>query len=623
MALLRIFCLENRELLLGDHHVARGYVRNIPRRRVLEGRFFAVQKLISSLFVRFNLLHPIEEFNEIMPPFPMAVNDERASAPGRFPISCEWARIVRLAGHTSTSAVYDCAISLMQDILTFAPTLDIQHSRLVAMRDRYENLSLDYASYLVSTGQLQRAIETLEQGRALIWSEMRGLHSNLIDQIRAMDSHLADDFAAVNRDLKMLVLTVSADNSDDNRDDGTVGMDLFGHLVVRQRKLVDDRNKLISQIQVLPGFETFLKSASFDKLNSAAARGPVIIINHSRWRSNIIILHHTFPPSLISTTDDFYDRTNNLRDQLLDARKNGLDSKLYDNALGYVLKELNELVGQPVIQRLNELKVPEQPRVWWCPTSVFCSLPLHAMGPIPQLDGRPRYFLDLYIPSYTPTLSTLIESNNTGLDTLEMPSILLVSPPDASLPGASGEMRAVQARSFQVTTLSSETANPSTVLEHLRDHRFIHIVCHGKLEQGKPFDSSFKLYGGRRLSLLDILRSQVPEAEFAFLSAGQTAALTEESIADESIHLTAAMQYCGFRSVVGTMWELLDIDGEDIAKNFYKTVFSDRKQGRYYEKTAEALRDAVIHLREKKQKKQRRETSMTLERWVNFVHYGA
>ena len=161
------------------------------------------------------------------------------------------------------------------------------------------------------------------------------------------------------------------------------------------------------------------------------------------------------------------------------------------------------------------------------------------------------------------------------------------------------------------------------MLEHLRDHRFVHIVSHGKLEAGKPFDASFKLYGNKRLSLLDIVRSRLPEADFAFLSACHTAELTEDSIADEGIHLTAAMQYCGFRSVAGTMWELLDTDGQDMAKNFYNRVFSDKKQGRYYEGTAEALRDAVICLREKKQKKQKRETSMTLERWVNFVHYGA
>jgi len=51
-------------------------------------------------------------------------------------------------------------------------TLDTQHFRLLAgtMRGRYnyEVLPLDYASQLVHKGQLSQAIETLEQGRALL-----------------------------------------------------------------------------------------------------------------------------------------------------------------------------------------------------------------------------------------------------------------------------------------------------------------------------------------------------------------------------------------------------------------------------------------------------------------------
>ena len=177
-------------------------------------------------------------------------------------------------------------------------------------------------------------------------------------------------------------------------------------------------------------------------------------------------------------------------------------------------------------------------------------------------------------------------------------------------------MQVVQATNTQVITLISATATPTVVLERLRSHRFAHIVCHGLLEPGKPFDASFKLYRNKRLSLLDIVRSRLPEAEFAFLSACHTAELTEESIADEVLHLAAAMQYCGFRSVVGTMWAMADTDGRDLAENFYKRVFSGRRQGvRYYERTAKALRDAVKNLRKKKR--------MTLERWVNFVHYGA
>ncbi|KAF8496718.1 CHAT domain-containing protein [Russula emetica] len=592
--------------------------RDIFNTRLRGANFFVILGFIASLRMRFKLLGLREDFYEIMQLFPIAVNDERARTPDRFLVSCDWASWARTSGHPSTLAAYDCAISLMQDTLTFAPTLDIQHSRLVAMRDRFEGLPLDYASYHVSMGQLQRAIETLERGRALIWSEMRGLRAS-IDQIRTADINLADKFAAVNRDLEMLTLKNSPNSNGDSRGDGPVRMDPFGHLVVQQRKLLDDRNKLISQIQALPGFETFQKSPSFDKLHLAAARGPVLIINHCRWRSDILIILHNSPPSLIPTADDFYDRANNMWDLLLDARKEGLDSNQYEDALSSVLKGLYELVGRPVIQRLDELNVPKQSRVWWCPTSVFCSLPLHAMGPIPSDDnGRPQYFLDLYIPSYTPTLSALIESNKPGSQILDKPSILLVSQPDASLPGAFGEIQIIQAANTQVTTLISAKATPTTVLERLRDHRFTHIVCHGILEPGKPFDASFKLYRDKRLSLLDIVRSRLPKAEFAFLSACHTAQLTDESIADEALHLAAAMQYCGFRSVVGTMWAMVDTDGRYLAEKFYKQVFSSRKNWHgvpYYERTAKALRNAVRNLR--------RESGMTLERWVNFVHYGA
>jgi len=64
---------------------------------------------------------------------------------------------------------------------------------------------------------------------------------------------------------------------------------------------------------------------------------------------------------------------------------------------------------------------------------------------------------------------------------------------------------------------------------------------------------------------------------------------------------------------------MADKDGPHLAQNFYKSVFSvGESQGVcYYERTAEALRDAVITLRG------RMGGGMTLERWVNFVHYGA
>jgi len=553
---------------------------------------------------------------EIMQLYPIAAADTCAKIPARFKISSEWALFARDHRHPDTSTAYESAISLMKNSLAFSPTLEIQHSRLVSGRVDYETLPLDYASHHIDIGRREQAVETLERGRGLLWSEMRGLRMS-IDQLRLASVPLAERLAAINNDLEALTTSGSAGIwLNEGKADNADLMDPFGRLVIKQRALVAERDTLISKIQSLPGFETFLTTPSFDTLRSAAEHGPVIIINHTMWRSDIIILLRDLPPSLIYTAKNFYDRANRLKDQLLSARNHGLESGAYDDALSSVLKTLYDLVGRPVIQRLRDLNIPEQSRIWFCPTSVFCSLPLHAMGPIRSEGSVKFYFSDLYIPSYTPTLSALIESRKPRAGPLDRPSILLVIQPDAKMPEALQEMRVIQSVGLSTVTLLWETATPSAVLEHLRHYPFVHVSCHGTLETGKPFDAFFKLYNGTRLTLLDIVRSRLPAAEFAFLSACHTAEHTTDSIADEGLHLAGAVQYCGFRSVVGTMWEMADDDGPDLAGNLYESVFSNR-WGRmpYHERTAEALRDAVKVLRRKR--------NMTLERWVNFVHYGA
>ncbi|KAH9170846.1 CHAT domain-containing protein [Lactarius sanguifluus] len=603
---------------LNESITLRRDVLNIPSAR--KAQYQVARLLIFSLVARWRLFHRKEDLDEINTKlFPMAVNNIHASLPDRFQSSCLWAGIARRFGHPSVAAAYENAMSLMQSSLVFAPTLQIQHARLVSMRESCEKVTLDYASYLIDTGRVKRAIETLEQGRASLWSEMRGLRTFF-----ASDSPLAEKFAAVNRDLEELTMSIAPGGnaiSGQAEVEDPEGMDSFGLLVVKYRRLLEERDTLISQIKAFPDFGDFLKAPPFDALCSAASKGPVIVINHSKWRSDIVVLLHRSPPSLIVTPDDFYDRANGLKDKLLGARnKYGLDSAQYDLTLAAVLADLYKLVGNSVIDRLQELNIPEQSRIWWCPTSVFCSLPLHAMGPIPSDDSRgdKRYFMDLYISSYTPTLSALIQSRecNPVSQSFDRPSLLLVAQPDPSLPEVGGEIEVIQALNMQVTSLISENATAGAVVGHLRNHRFVHFACHGTLESGKPFDAAFELHGDERLTLLEIVRSHLPTAEFAFLSACHTAELTGESIADEVLHLAVAVQYCGFRSAVGTMWAMVDEDGRDLAKHFYKSMFSGRERAApYYERSAKALRDAVRKLRRKRR--------ISLERWVNFVHYGA
>ncbi|KAI0298357.1 CHAT domain-containing protein [Multifurca ochricompacta] len=513
-------------------------------------RFKLIQRLVLSLSTRLMLLCRMQDFDEVMRLFPMGVSDRFARMPDRFAFSCVWASATRATRHPSISVAYEKAMSLMQSSLVSAPTLQIQHSRLVALRGVGDKMPLDYASYQIEMGQLSQAIETLEQGRALLWSEMRGLR-NSMDHLSRFNSPLAAKLAAINKDLESLTMSVTPSGTIELSDGGSQvddGMDPFGH-------------------PKSPGFGDFLKTPSFENIRIAASHGPVVIINHSKWRSDILILVHDSPPSLIPTTNDFYRLANDLKDRLVVARKDGLDSDKYKRAL----RSNNHESGgarHPFSALFRFMQ--------WAQSH--------------QMTVSSDTFQIIY-PSYTPTLSALIESRKPSPKTSYKPSLLLVANPDESLPGAFGEMSVIQSLNSRVpvATLCGKNATPVGVVEGLRHHGFAHFVCHGTLETGKPFDASFKLFNDERLTLLDIVKSRLPAGEFAFLAACHTAELTDESIADEGLHLTAAVQYCGFRSVVGTMWEMADIDGREIAENFYKPMFSGMGRAVHAEKSAYML----------------------------------
>jgi len=226
---------------------------------------FALHGLIQSLLTRLRLLNRRDDLNELMQLFPMTAKYHGAEFLRLLHLH-EWASVAHNFGHLSASTAYDCAMSSMQAFLTFIPTLDMQHSQLVAMQLIPKTLPSRYAFYQIRAGQLKQAVETLERGRSLLWSEMRGQRTS-ISQIRSVDPHLANNFALVNRDLETLTLALSPKNDGNGRVIDIEVMDPFGGLVVRQRRLFDDREKLISQIPVLPGLDlpeaTFLRHSPF------------------------------------------------------------------------------------------------------------------------------------------------------------------------------------------------------------------------------------------------------------------------------------------------------------------------------------------------------------------------
>lgn len=115
--------------------------------------------------------------------------------------------------------------------------------------------------------------------------------------------------------------------------------------------------------------------------------------------------------------------------------------------------------------------------------------------------------------------------------------------------------------------------------------------------------------------MLNIVENKLPNAELAFLSACHSAALPIGSAFDEVLHLAAAMQFCGFRSVIGTMWAMNDADGPSVVEQFYKRVFAKKVAPEIgFKRSARALQKSVLLLRAQK---------VDVERWVNFIHIGA
>ena len=245
------------------------------------------------------------------------------------------------------------------------------------------------------------------------------------------------------------------------------------------------------------------------------------------------------------------------------------------------------------------------------------ALPFHAAGPYEDSSGAEKYFMDDYISSYTPTLTSLIAARS-GLSTGE--ERLLFVGDTESLKHTKAELGAIRLRRHVDRCLLNNKASSDSVISSLQEAEWVHFACHGRLDPEKPFKSSFALPGGD-LTLLDIARTNLRHAEFAFLAACYTAEQRPAYVWDEALHLAAAMQFCGFRSVVGTMWELFDPDGPSLADVIYTHLMAeDLEEGECrFKRAAAAVRAASLFRRDSMYDG---EQVMT-QRWVNLIHIGA
>jgi CHAT domain-containing protein len=149
------------------------------------------------------------------------------------------------------------------------------------------------------------------------------------------------------------------------------------------------------------------------------------------------------------------------------------------------------------------------------------------------------------------------------------------------------------------------------VIQEMENCNWIHLACHGIQKPDEPTKSALILEDGH-LTVEEIIRLNLPNTEFAFLSACQTTT-GDEKLSEEAVHIAGGMLLAGYRGVVATMWSIQDDLAPEVTDEFYGHIMKDggRPDGR---KAAEALHMSVQRLR--------RKAGVSLIDWIPFVHLG-
>jgi CHAT domain-containing protein len=93
------------------------------------------------------------------------------------------------------------------------------------------------------------------------------------------------------------------------------------------------------------------------------------------------------------------------------------------------------------------------------------------------------------------------------------------------------------------------------VVEALPRATVAHIACHAHQDRENALDSGFLMRDGM-LTLSALLGLRLDRSRLAILNACETAR-GDVDRPDQAIHLSTAMLFAGFGSVVGTMWSVI------------------------------------------------------------------
>ncbi|KAG1758649.1 CHAT domain-containing protein [Suillus occidentalis] len=528
-------------------------------------RFRSYTRLQQAYLSRFRVQHNLPDLSLAIENFRLASRHPTQGFPSRIKGAIDWARQAEVYQHESDLEAYQTCFELLN-------------------------------SHVMTRSSIIARLELMEQGRGQHWSLASRLKTP-VEDLESANPKLAHDF-----------LELSKRIFDVARSSATITDRAAADLAATEyTRLTRQWEAVVAEIRDLRAFSRFLLPPLYKDLQAAARHGPVIIFIASQYSCSAIVVptsgepHHISWFSRIASPGQYDTRTD----------------------LIVLLRIVWDEIMPPIVNVLeNVLKLKRRSRIWLCPTAPFTSIPLHAANPFRKKADHSKEpcLEDLYVCSYTPTLSALVRSRQMTKRHIT-PSFVAIG---QGQPGAGKgkALLAVDSELELVHSLVPATANRSTIsgdaatrtgaLQALKENTWVHLACLGKQLPTKSYNSHF-VTRDEHLTLLDIMDRDIPHAEFAFLSACHTAVGDKET-PDEVIHLAAGLQFSRFKSVVGTLWEVDDAVAKHVVEAFYKYMFHPKEAGVMdYTKAAWALNCATHAVK----------TKVPLEQRIIFIHIEA
>ena len=168
---------------------------------------------------------------------------------------------------------YQVAIDLVSQIAGLHRTIEQRHSDLIGI----STLTTTAASAAFTQDEVEKALEWLEQGRCLVWSQLNQLRTP-VDILRVHDQQLAQRFLEISSALEA---SGSRRGLDSLETDGSMSQKMILHNEAHvQVKLAREWNHLLNKIRLIPVFHDFLRPRrASDLLANLPVDGPVILVN--------------------------------------------------------------------------------------------------------------------------------------------------------------------------------------------------------------------------------------------------------------------------------------------------------------------------------------------------------